>query len=106
MIRDTFSDYTSQDTIILFKPLMKLHTIEMVAAHYHHRRQRQKPKSEGELDAWMAAAREALAGHEGRDGQIHGGKRIRMRYRLIDCQEPAEGEHPAVQGTFRDVEVD
>jgi len=94
-----FPDWVSPDTIMLFKPLMKLHTIEMVATHYHHRRQRQKPKSDGELDMWMSAAKEVLAGHEGRNGQIRGGKRIRMCYRLI-------GYDPAVPAKFQDVEVD
>jgi hypothetical protein len=30
------------------------------------------------LDSWIAIAKEVLAGTEGRQGQNHGGKRIRM----------------------------
>jgi hypothetical protein len=83
---------------------MRLHTIEM-GVTYHHARHG-KPKSVEQLDSWMDAAREALAGHDGWNGQSHGGKRVKMSYRIIDRLDPVDIQHPAIHETFVDVEVD
>ena len=106
LYRCVCTDFASQGCILLLKPLMRLHTIEMMVAHHRYRRRRQNPKSEEELDLWMAAAREALAGHEGRNGRSSGGKRIRMSYRWVDHMNLGENQQPVVHGRFEEVEVE
>jgi hypothetical protein len=104
LARELFPDDDSeQDSIVLFKSLTRLHTIEMVVTH--NQDLGHEPKSAEELDLWMDTAREALAGHEDRNGQSHGGKRIRMNYRFINHLNPAENQ-PAVHETLLDIEVD
>jgi hypothetical protein len=43
-----------------------------------------KPSSAIELNSWLSAAKEVLAGNEGRHGETHGGKRVKMCYLFVD----------------------
>jgi hypothetical protein len=68
----------------------------MVALEGLHR----NPRSATELDGWLAAARDVLAGNEGRDGETNGGKRVMMYY------EFSEGIQMGWQERIEDVEVE
>jgi hypothetical protein len=98
LVSENLALITSQDGILLLKPLMPLHTIEMLATG-HQWKEEDAHKTESELDEWMAAAREALTGHEGHHGLSSGGKRIRMSYFWAHL-----GASPALE-RLEDVEV-
>jgi hypothetical protein len=78
----------------------------MEAHHQQVRRYRRNSKSDTELDAWLAVAKEVLAGNKGPRGETHGCKRVKMHYSFVDHLNKGEYGRPLRQKRIEDLEID
>jgi hypothetical protein len=100
------SNPTNNRKISSSSSLRKLHMIEMIVNEHTLPRTRRRPKSAIELNGWLVAAKEVLAGNEGRRGETHGGKQVKMYYSFVDPLNRGEDGRPLRWESIEDLEVE